>query len=504
MKNKITKLIIEKPKHFSKIIKNNQEMFNWVKENSLIQSDNIAELVYSAIYQTDNICKHGKIKKFNSINNGYQCCGHASYCFCAAELVSTKVKKIKSLLTDESKNKINEKRKQTTLLRYGVINNGQTLLAKRNHQKYYESLPKKEKQKKLTSYQKLNNKYINRSNIKFITPEEEYKGVSNQVYYQFQCLNCNEQFSDYIDNGHAPICKTCNPYNPDYISNQEIEVYNFLKSIYSYEIKQSDKSIINPYELDIVIPQLKLAIEYCGLYWHSEAQKTDQNYHINKANKCSKQGYRLVTIFEDEWTQKTNIVKNRLKSLLGVGEKYHARKCSINIITPKTAIEFIEQHHLQGNAVFKIAYGCFYDNNLVAVMTFGKPRYDKKFDYELIRYCSIGNVIGGASRLFSKFLQDYKPNSVVSYCDMRWGNGNLYKQLGFTNVTQKITPSYSYTDFIRRFHRSKFTKKALVKQGGSIYKTEQQLMKEKKMYKIWDCGQSKWSYTSRVNIIPNR
>jgi hypothetical protein len=495
MKNKICQLISEKPKHFSKMVKNSPEMTRWVMKNTLVTSNNFAEVIYSAVYQVGNMCNNGKIKKFNSISKGYRGCGSASQCLCVAKLVSSKVKATKLLVSEDEKNKSNQKRKETSLTIYGVSNNAQTYLAKENHRKYYQAQPKKVKIKPLSTYQKLNKKYLELSNIRFATPEDQYLGVSNHEHYQFECLTCSSTFSDYIDNGHLPICKTCNPFEPTYVSKQEIEVYQFLKSISPYEVKQTDKSIINPYELDIVIPDLKLAIEYCGLYWHSEIHKTDRNYHISKAKKCNDKGYRLITIFEDEWTQRSEIVKNRLTSLVGIAPKIHGRKCIVMPIASNVAAKFNEQYHLQGNSIFKIAYGCFSQNQLVAVMTFGKPRYDKKIEYELIRYCSIGNIVGGAGKLFSRFIKDYAPTSVVSYCDMRWGTGNLYSQLRFVDVTGHLKPSYAYTNFLTRFHRSNYTKKRLLADGGTNDKTESQMMKERKMYKIWDCGQSKWVWT---------
>jgi hypothetical protein len=160
------------------------------------------------------------------------------------------------------------------------------------------------------------------------------------------------------------------------------------------------------------------------------------------------------------------------------------------------AKEFVEKHHIQGHAVFKVAYGCFYQGKLLAVMTFGKPRYDRTADYELIRYCSTGNVIGGASKLLSAFVKEHNPASIVSYCDLRWGTGQVYNKLGFLATAQAIKPSYSYTDFTQRFHRSKFTKKSLITNQLDLLKTERQLMIDKKLYRIWDCGHAKWIWTA--------
>lgn len=497
MKQQILELIINKPKHFAKIIKNTPEMLSWVKSNTKVMSDNFSEVIYSAIHEVDNVCEVGNIKKFNSINNGYRFCGPANSCQCAAQSVSAKVSSNKKLYTHEQKQSINQKRLQTTLAKYGVTNNGQTSIAKQNHANHYASILRKSKPIKLTAFQRLNKKFIALAKVEFVTEESQYLGVSNQVYYQFKCLDCLNIFYDYIDNGHLPRCKVCHPYVPVYTSNQENQVYDFVKSLVDFEVRQSDKSIINPYELDIVIPSLQIAIEYCGLYWHSEANKADKNYHLTKMNLCRDRGYRLITIFEDEWTQTPEIVKSRLKNILKKDTKIFARKCQVKEVKMSIAKDFIEQNHIQGNAIAKLAYGCYQGQQLVAVMTFGKPRYDKTADYELIRYCSIGTVIGGAGKLFSAFLKDRNPTKVISYCDMRWGTGDLYSRLKFKSASLKLLPGYAYTDFIKRYHRSSFTKKSLVKSHDDGTKTEQEIMREKNMYRIWDCGQSKWIYTNQ-------
>lgn len=494
MKTKVLELIKDKPKHFSKIIKNSPELYKWILDNTKIQSENFSEMVYSAIYSESNICQNGNTKKFNSINEGYRFCGPANKCSCALASVKEKVTQAKNSYTDKKRKQIVARRINTTLSRYGVKNNAQTEAARQRHKEYYDKFQRKPKPVKLTSYQKLDKKYKLMGNVVFITPEHMYKGVSDQIYYQFKCLTCNNNFDDYIDNGHLPKCRICNPYIPSYTSKQETEVFNFITTITDKTVIQSDKSIINPYELDIVIPDLKLAIEYCGLYWHSEAYKTDKNYHINKMHLCNQKGYRLITIFEDEWTKTPNIVKSRLKNILGTDKKIYARHCTVKLIAHDQAKGFIKEHHIQDNTICKFAYGCFYKDELVAVMTFGIPRYDKTVQYELIRYCSKNTIVGGASKLFAKFVAEYNPQSVISYCDMRWGTGNLYKMLNFVKVDKKLEPSYAYTDFVHRYHRSTFTKGKIVTLENAD-KTEYQIMRERNIYRIWDCGQSKWLYT---------
>lgn len=497
MKQKLLDLIRNKPRHFAREIKKDPELWAWVQQHACVDTVNTSELIWSAIHQEGNRCVLGQVKKFDSVNRGYRFCGPAGVCTCARTSVSAKVSQTKKQYSDSRRLGIQQKRIDTALARYGVSNNAQTQQARRAHAAYYLARPKKAKLSKPSTYQKLNDKFQRLSHTRFLTPESQYHGVDNQRYYDFVCQCCGSVFADYIDNGHLPICKKCHPRNPAYVSQQEIQVFDYVQEITGGLATGTDKSIINPYELDIVVESKQIAIEYCGLYWHSEAVRTDPNYHKNKMDLCKKKGYRLITIFEDEWMQRCQIVKQRLRSVLQVDDRIPARGCVVEQIPSSRAREFLEHYHLQGPAVSGLALGCFYRDSLVAVMTFGKPRYDRSLEWELIRYCSINTVVGGAGKLFAFFKKNHDPGSVVSYCDLRWGSGNLYHKLGFVRVDRVPKPSYGYTDFVNRYHRSRFTKSRLVQNPSDDARSESDLARQKGLFRIWDCGQDKWVWTAK-------
>lgn len=162
--------------------------------------------------------------------------------------------------------------------------------------------------------------------------------------------------------------------------------------------------------------------------------------------------------------------------------------------------EFLENNHLQGSVKTPINYGIYYNNILEGVMTFSKSRFDKKSKehaYELVRYCSNKNIIGGASKIFKNFVKDYSPNQVISFADRRWSDGDLYYKLGFT--LEHITgPGYYYIDnnnSSRRYNRQRFMKHKLIKNAPELKDlTEKEIMKSKNFYRIWDCGQLKFKW----------
>lgn len=126
----------------------------------------------------------------------------------------------------------------------------------------------------------------------------------------------------------------CSKCSNNGISKEETELKDFLNSL-DIKIIENDRMILEGKELDIFIPSHNIAIEYNGLYWHSE-QYIDKNYHLNKTEACEAKGIQLIHIFEDEWLYKQDIVKSRLKNILGLTQnKIWARKCEIKIVDTK-------------------------------------------------------------------------------------------------------------------------------------------------------------------------
>jgi hypothetical protein len=323
-------------------------------------------------------------------------------------------------------------------------------------------------------------KYINNKiDVCIICPEHgEFWQTPTNHFKGCGCPNCIKNFSIY-----------------------EKEIVDFLKE-HLAEIITNNKSIIYPYELDIYIPSHKIAIEFNGLYWHSEKQVKDKNYHLNKTKLCKEKDIRLIHIFEDEWINKKEIVKNRLKSFLGLNErKIGARKCIIKELSPKVKNEFLENYHIQGKDVSSISLGAFYNKELISVMTFCKPRIalgakEKKDGvWELSRFVNKFGIKsqGIASKLLKYFERNYNPKEIYSYSDIRWNTGNLYLFMGMVEVTQ-TNPNYWYFKNQKRFHRFGFRKSILNKKLNNFDDnlTEYENMLNNGYDRIWDCGNKKF------------
>ena len=294
------------------------------------------------------------------------------------------------------------------------------------------------------------------------------------------------------------ICNECMGISSKSI--EEINILKFIKDNYTGEVIHNDRMVLDGMEIDIYLPELKLGIEYNGLYWHSELFKED-NYHSDKSNKCESYGVQLIHIFEDEWLFKRDIIKSRLLNLLGGSNKIYARKCEIRKIDDNKLIrEFLLGNHTQGFVGSRIKLGLFYNDELVSLMTFGNLRKNmgqtsKEGSFELLRFCNKLNtsVVGGASRLFEYFMKNHSPKYILSYADRRWSNGNLYEKLGF-EFNENTVPNFYYVKSDKnRLNRFNFRKDILVKEGYDNNKTERLIMLERGYYRVYDCGSKRYS-----------
>jgi hypothetical protein len=294
---------------------------------------------------------------------------------------------------------------------------------------------------------------------------------------------------------HQIETKTSNSYERviKKVSKEENQLLEYIQNIYSKEVQQSNRRVLNGKELDIYIPDLKIAIEYNGLYSHhykpweeKEALKKDSKYHLNKTLECEKQGIQLLQFYSDEWNLKQTIVQSIIQSKLNLNKKIYARKCKILEIPTRLKNSFLNQYHIQGEDKSSIKLGLFYEESLVALMTFSKSRFNKLYQWELTRFCvqSGLSVVGGFSKLLSFFRCEYD-GSIISYADRRYSNGNVYSKNGFSLIHIN-SPSYYYVDknFIRRVNRMRFQKKYI----GAYDCTEYEKAREMGFEKIYDCG----------------
>ena len=243
-----------------------------------------------------------------------------------------------------------------------------------NNKRYGVDFPLQNKEIKEKSLNA--NKILNADRIKAVVNELGFSFIGeylndNTLSYDFKCDKCGTVFNKTLQTIFKyRRCPVCNPFIR---SNPETEIADFINN-FGIGAQCGLRNILNGKELDIFVPDKNVAIEYNGLYWHSESMGKDKYYHLKKLNECAAKGIKLIHVFEDEWLYKKNIVKSRIKAIIGLTPyKIQARKCAVKEIDSKLANKFIEKYHIQGKSNSTVNIGLFYKNRLCAVMTFGKP-----------------------------------------------------------------------------------------------------------------------------------
>ena len=281
-------------------------------------------------------------------------------------------------------------------------------------------------------------------------------------------------------------------------SGSENQLFNFISSIYSGEIIKNDRSILNGKELDIYLPELGLAFEFNGVYWHSEMFKP-KKYHQDKVLTCKSKNIRLIQIWEDDWMYNQDVVKDVIKSKLNLNKvNIGARTCEIKEVSNKVAYDFLQKYHIQGGVKNGKNIGLYHNGELVEVMTFGQLRKNmggKPVDghYEIYRLCSKSdyNVQGGFGKLMKWFENIYNPIEVITYANLDYSYGNVYEKVGF-EMEHISQPTYTWVIDNHRKHRSNFRKSKLIECEKNPELTECEVMYGRGHWRCWDSGKIKF------------
>lgn len=345
------------------------------------------------------------------------------------------------------------------------------------------------------------NKRLQESNLILMDEYSVNKNGNTSLSYNFSCDICGKNFqSTLLGSGIIPKCPKCFPNNRS--SSLEHFITDFL-DLNNIKYVTNTRKIISG-ELDIFIPSHNLGIETNGMYWHGELNGKDKNYHLNKTKECFDKGIRLIHILEEEIINKPEIVLSKISNILGlINEKVYARKCDIREVDNKTKQDFLNKNHIQGDTKDKIRLGLYYNDELVSLITFAKRKITRGDSvWEITRFASKINlqVVGGFSKLFKHFIKKYDHERIVTFADLRWSSydylNTVYNKNGFMYESH-TKPSYWYffrSNNSEKYHRFKFRKDLLVKEGFNQNDTEWDIMVKRGFDRIWDCGNIKFIY----------
>jgi hypothetical protein len=271
----------------------------------------------------------------------------------------------------------------------------------------------------------------------------KYLGNSLSLYrcdrgheYEISSSNYHSRIAKNI-----PICTICNPIG-DSKSIKELELFRLISSIYTDEIIQSYRNVL---EIDIYLPNLKIGFEFNGLYWHSDKFK-DKKYHVNKTKYFKKLGISIIHIWEDDWDFRKEIVIGKINSILGIEEiLLNSDICEIREVSNSDIKSFIETNNIDLYEKSNIGIGLYNGNELVSLMTFNNYRTDK---FELTFYCTkIGyNIINGDSKILNHFKNKYGTVKIISYDSLDWSN-SFYQRADVKPIAE-IGPEYRINKYI--------------------------------------------------------
>lgn len=341
----------------------------------------------------------------------------------------------------------------------------------------------KEKSKK-TKMLKYNDEFYNNIDK---TKETNLLKYGKEFYYQ------TDNFKHKASNTKLLKYGTLVPPN-NWKSKEEQEVLDFVNSLTDKYKFSKNKTILKNREIDLYCDDLKFGVEYNGLYAHCELSK-DNNYHYDKWKRCNDQGIQLLTIFSDEWNFKKDVVKNFLKSKIGVfDQRLYARNCEFKELYDfKEVNDLLHNNHLQGVPnMIKRAFGLFYEGVIIGCVTFSlHHRNSKDFVLNRMVFKSGIQVVGGASRLIKKSLEILN-SSIITWSDNRWSTGIIYEKSGFI-FDGELKPDYSYykNNIEYRIPKQKMKKKNI---GCPNHLTEHEFCNSLGFYRIYDCGKKRWRF----------
>lgn len=363
--------------------------------------------------------------------------------------------------------------------------------------KHTEDTKKKISALKTMTEEEFDKRIALRSNeFRCITTYEKYI-KKNFFKLNLECKKCfQKQEKTLYAYESGGLCKFCYPFT---VSKGEILLGNYIETL-GYSVKRNDRTIIAPKELDIIVEDKKFAIEYNGLYWH-DSERVGKTHHQAKTQACKIANYSLFHIFSDEWENKSDIVKSMISSRLKANNiiNIDARKCSLVEISSQQAHKFFDASHISGNVPASKYFGLEYNKEIVAMISWRIPQQKKKWlqlnsnVIEIARYANktYTNVRGGFSKLLKHSINNWlltetKYRKIISYCDLRFGYGNVYSQCGFTLVKEDTGINYWYTNGKTRYPRFKFR--------ATKDKTEKQVAEENKVWKVFGCSNNLYEF----------
>jgi len=459
-----------------------------------------------ARYGVDNAAKsreiYEKVKKTNLERYGVEYSAQADVV--KEKIKTTNLKKYGvecSFQAEVVKGKI----KATNLERYGVDNPSKSTIIKSkivesNRKNLGVDYPMQSKEvmdkSRVTSLEKYGTEYPNQSDI----VKQHIKESNLEKYGVERPAQSDEIKRKTIETNRKRygVDYTCLVFSGKYKGNDSSYNRSFAKLLDDVGIVYEREFLLEKYSYDFKVGNTLIEINPTATHnTHFNPygkNRIDVNYHRDKSKLAKDSGYHVIHVFDWDDTDKVvQLLKDRVT--------VYARNCDIRVVSDVDTNNYLDMYHLQSTCRGqKIRLGLYYNNQLVSLMTFGKSRFNKNCEYELLRYCSHYNVVGGAEKLFKHFINEYKPSSIVSYCDTSKFSGKVYDILGFTLDTINSPSCHWYsakegkhiTDNLLRMQGYD----RLFKENHGKGTSNEELILNRGYLPIYDCGQSTYIWRS--------
>lgn len=281
-------------------------------------------------------------------------------------------------------------------------------------------------------------------------------------------------------------------------------------------------------ELDIVVPDHHLAIEFNDIFSHSEqavferrAKPRPHGYHAAKTREAREQGYQLVHVWEDDWLHRRELVLRALAHKLHAVDslpdvlpdinplacqRLYARNLTVKLVHGGVARRFWQDNHLQGPVHCTVNIGLYDQNNVLrALLGIGRKNHGSRVSlpdgtWDIQRYATLGVIVGGFTKLLAHAETLVPVDTWTSWSDNDISDGGMYQAAGFV-VDKRQAPSYSYVGHKTRWervHRSTYTKQRFINDPDLTYQsgqTEHEAALANKLYRIYDAGKTRWVKT---------
>lgn len=275
------------------------------------------------------------------------------------------------------------------------------------------------------------------------------------------------------------------------------------------ECVANSRRLISPQEVDLVIPDRHLALEFNGLWWHSEDAGKARTYHRDKRRACEAAGYRLIQVWEDTWRERRDVVLRMVERKVGAysGERVFARRLEVREISHALAAPFLEANHIQGSVLATMHVGGFVAGRLVCVMSLRDAAMSSRSHYaqgewEVRRYATSVLVVGGFTKLLAFAEREIGRRNLaltrwVSISDCDVSDGHMYAACGFS-LDRELPCDYRYwgtlTGNVRRPKES-FQKRRFREREDLVFEeglTEAELARLNGLHRCWDSGKLRW------------